>query len=144
MNALLEPTIITELYKASQAGVKIQLIVRGVCALQPGVKGLSDNISVRSIIGRFLEHHRIYYFYAAGKESVHLSSADWMDRNLLRRVEVAFPVKDRALKKRVILEGLKLLLKDNVNRMENEFRRQLSTSKAPGKSDSSHCAVRAD
>lgn len=113
MNALLEPTIITELYKASQAGVKIQLIVRGVCALQPGVKGLSDNISVRSIIGRFLEHHRIYYFYAAGKESVHLSSADWMDRNLLRRVEVAFPVKDRALKKRVILEGLKLLLKDN-------------------------------
>jgi polyphosphate kinase len=113
MNALLEPTIIAELYKASQAGVKIQLIVRGVCALQPGVKGLSDNISVRSIIGRFLEHHRICYFYANGKESVHLSSADWMDRNLLRRVEVAFPVKDQALKKRVILEGLKLLLKDN-------------------------------
>jgi polyphosphate kinase len=113
MNALLEPTIIAELYKASQAGVKIQLIVRGVCALQPGVKGLSDNISVRSIIGRFLEHHRICYFYANGKESVHLSSADWMDRNLLRRVEVAFPVKDRALKKRVVLEGLKLLLKDN-------------------------------
>jgi polyphosphate kinase len=114
MNALLEPTIIAELYKASQAGVKIQLIVRGVCALQPGVKGLSDNISVRSIIGRFLEHHRICYFYANGKESVHLSSADWMDRNLLRRVEVAFPVKDQALKKRVVLEGLKLLLKDNI------------------------------
>ena len=113
MNALLEPTIIAELYKASQAGVKIQLIVRGVCALQPGVKGLSDNISVRSIIGRFLEHHRICYFYADGKESVHLSSADWMDRNLLRRVEVAFPVKEQALKKRVIAEGLKLLLKDN-------------------------------
>jgi polyphosphate kinase len=68
---------------------------------------------VRSIIGRFLEHHRICYFYANGKESVHLSSADWMDRNLLRRVEVAFPVKDQVLKKRVILEGLKLLLKDN-------------------------------
>jgi polyphosphate kinase len=113
MNALLEPTIIAELYKASQSGVKIQLIVRGVCALQPGVKGLSDNISVRSIIGRFLEHHRICYFYADGKESVHLSSADWMDRNLLRRVEVAFPVKEQALKKRVIAEGLKLLLKDN-------------------------------
>jgi polyphosphate kinase len=113
MNALLEPTIIAELYKASQAGVKIQLIVRGVCALQPGVKGLSDNISVRSIIGRFLEHHRICYFYADGKESVHLSSADWMDRNLLRRVEVAFPVKEQALKRRVIAEGLKLLLKDN-------------------------------
>jgi polyphosphate kinase len=113
MNALLEPTIIAELYKASQAGVKIQLIVRGVCALQPGVKGLSDNISVRSIIGRFLEHHRICYFFADGKESVHLSSADWMDRNLLRRVEVAFPVKEQALKRRVIAEGLKLLLKDN-------------------------------
>jgi polyphosphate kinase len=114
MNALLEPTIIAELYKASQAGVKIQLIVRGVCALQPGVKGLSDNISVRSIIGRFLEHHRICYFYANGKESVHLSSADWMDRNLLRRVEVAFPVKDQKLKQRVINEGLKVLLKDNI------------------------------
>jgi len=113
MNALLEPTIIAELYKASQAGVKIQLIVRGVCALQPGVKGLSDNITVRSIIGRFLEHHRIYYFYAGGEELVHLSSADWMDRNLLRRVEVAFPVKDKKLKQRVINEGLKILLKDN-------------------------------
>jgi polyphosphate kinase len=113
MNALLEPTIIAELYKASQAGVKIQLIVRGVCALQPGVKGLSDNIIVRSIIGRFLEHHRIYYFYASGKNVVYLSSADWMDRNLLRRVEVAFPVKDQKLKQRVINEGLKVLLKDN-------------------------------
>lgn len=113
MNALLEPTIIAELYKASQAGVKIQLIVRGVCALQPGVKGLSDNITVRSIIGRFLEHHRIYYFYAGGKDLVYLSSADWMDRNLLRRVEVAFPIKDKKLKQRVINEGLKILLKDN-------------------------------
>lgn len=113
MNALLEPTIIAELYKASQAGVKIQLIVRGVCALQPGVKGLSDNITVHSIIGRFLEHHRIYYFYAGGEELVYLSSADWMDRNLLRRVEVAFPVKDKKLKQRVIKEGLKVLLKDN-------------------------------
>ena len=114
MNALLEPTIIAELYKASQAGVKIQLIVRGVCALQPGVKGLSDHIQVRSIIGRFLEHHRIYYFYSGGEELVYLSSADWMDRNLLRRVEVAFPVKDKKLKRRVINEGLKVLLKDNV------------------------------
>ncbi|MDP3621981.1 MAG: polyphosphate kinase 1 [Polynucleobacter sp.] len=113
MNALLEPTIIAELYKASQAGVKIQLIVRGVCALQPGVKGISENITVRSIIGRFLEHHRIYYFYADGEELVYLSSADWMERNLLRRVEVAFPIKDKKLKKRVINEGLKILLKDN-------------------------------
>ncbi len=113
MNALLEPTIIQELYKASQAGVKIELIIRGVCALKPGVPGLSDNIKVRSIIGRFLEHHRIYYFYANGEETLYLSSADWMDRNLFRRVEVAFPVLDKKLKARVIKEGLRMLLKDN-------------------------------
>ena len=113
MNALLEPTIIQELYKASQAGVKIDLIIRGVCALQPGVLGLSENIKVRSIIGRFLEHHRIYYFHASGAETLYLSSADWMDRNLFRRVEVAFPVLDKKLKSRVIKEGLQMLLKDN-------------------------------
>ncbi len=113
MNALLEPTIIQELYKASQAGVKIDLIIRGVCALQPGVPGLSENIKVRSIIGRFLEHHRIYYFYAQGDEVLYLSSADWMDRNLFRRVEVAFPVLDPKFKARVIKEGFQMLLKDN-------------------------------
>lgn len=113
MNALLEPTIIQELYNASQAGVKIDLIIRGVCALKPGVPGLSENIKVRSIIGRFLEHHRIYYFYADGEEVLYLSSADWMDRNLFRRVEVAFPVIDKKLKARVIKEGLKMLLRDN-------------------------------
>ena len=113
MNALLEPTIIQELYKASQAGVKIELIIRGVCALKPGVPGLSNNIKVRSIIGRFLEHHRIYYFYANGEETLYLSSADWMDRNLFRRVEVAFPVLDKKLKARVIKEGMRMLLKDN-------------------------------
>jgi polyphosphate kinase len=113
MNALLEPTIIQELYKASQAGVKIDLIIRGVCALKPGVPGLSDNIKVRSIIGRFLEHHRIYYFHSAGSETLYLSSADWMDRNLFRRVEVAFPVLDKKLKARVIKEGFQMLLKDN-------------------------------
>lgn len=113
MNALLEPTIIAELYKASAAGVKIDLIIRGVCALQPGVPGLSENIKVRSIIGKFLEHHRIYYFYADGAETLYLSSADWMDRNLFRRVEVAFPVLDKKLKARVIREGFMMLLKDN-------------------------------
>ena len=115
MNALLEPTIIEELYKAAQAGVQIDLIVRGVCALRPGVKGLSENIKVRSIVGRFLEHHRIYYFYAGSDEVLYLSSADWMERNLLRRVEVAFPVKDAKLKQRVIQEGLMILLKDNAS-----------------------------
>lgn len=113
MNALLEPTIISELYKASAAGVKIDLIIRGVCALKPGVKGLSENIRVRSIIGRFLEHHRIYYFYSDGAQTLYLSSADWMDRNLFRRVEVAFPILDTKLKARVIKEGFSMLLKDN-------------------------------
>ena len=113
MNALLEPSVIVELYEASQAGVKIDLIVRGVCALKPGVEDLSENITVRSIVGRFLEHHRIFYFYAGGEEKVYLSSADWMDRNLFRRVEVAFPVNDRRLKRRVIAEGLSVFLGDN-------------------------------
>ena len=112
VNALLEPLIITELYKASQAGVKIDLIVRGVCALKPKVKGLSENINVRSIIGQFLEHHRIYYFHANGKEALYLSSADWMDRNLFRRIEVAFPILDKTLKQKAIHEGLNILLKD--------------------------------
>ncbi|KVE00516.1 polyphosphate kinase 1 [Burkholderia anthina] len=113
MNALLEPSVIAALYEASQAGVKVDLIVRGVCALKPGVPGLSENITVRSIVGRFLEHHRIYYFHAGGAEDVYLSSADWMDRNLFRRVEVAFPIRDRRLKRRVIAEGLSVCLGDN-------------------------------
>jgi len=113
MNALLEPTVIAALYEASQAGVKIDLIVRGVCALKPGVEDLSENITVRSIVGRFLEHHRIFYFYAGGEEKVFLSSADWMDRNFFRRVELAFPVIDRRLKRRVIAEGLSAFLGDN-------------------------------
>jgi polyphosphate kinase len=113
MNALLEPETINALYEASQAGVKIDLIVRGVCALRPGVKGLSENIKVRSVIGRFLEHTRIFYFRNNLKSDVYLSSADWMDRNFFRRIEVCFPVLDKKLKKRVIDEGLKIYLKDN-------------------------------
>ncbi len=113
MNSLLEPQVIEALYLASQAGVKIDLIVRGVCALRAGVPGLSDNIRVRSIIGRFLEHSRVFYFFDGGKEQVYLSSADWMDRNFFRRVEVAFPVLDPVLKRRVIREAFTLALKDN-------------------------------
>jgi polyphosphate kinase len=113
MNALLEPSVIAALYEASQAGVKVDLIVRGVCALKPGVPGLSENITVRSIVGRFLEHHRIYYFHAGGAEDVYLSSADLMDRNLFRRVEVAFPIRERKLKRRVIAESLSVFLGDN-------------------------------
>jgi len=114
MNALLEPQIIEELYTASGAGVKIDLIVRGVCALRPGIEGVSENIRVRSIVGRFLEHSRIYYFENGGAEDVFLASADWMARNFFRRIELCFPVIDATLKKRVIREGLMPYLEDNV------------------------------
>ena len=113
MNALLEPETIMALYEASQAGVKIDLIVRGVCALRPGVPGLSENIRVRSVIGRFLEHTRIFYFRNDLSHNVYLASADWMDRNFFRRIEVCFPVLDRKLKRRVLDEGLKVYLQDN-------------------------------
>ena len=113
MNSLLEPVIIEALYKASQAGVRIDLIVRGACALRPGVPGLSENIQVRSLIGRFLEHSRVFYFYGDGTETVYLSSADWMDRNFFRRVEVGFPVLDKKLKRRVINEAFVYALRDN-------------------------------
>ncbi|RJF98899.1 polyphosphate kinase 1 [Noviherbaspirillum saxi] len=118
MNALLDESVIRALYAASSDGVKIDLIVRGACALRPGVPGLSENIRVRSIIGRFLEHSRIYYFRNGLAHDVYLASADWMNRNLFRRVEVAFPVLDKALKKQVITQGLNPYLKDNVNAWE--------------------------
>ncbi|MGE0802386.1 MAG: polyphosphate kinase 1 [Lautropia sp.] len=111
LNALLEPSIIDALYEASEAGVKIDLIVRGVCALRPGIAGRSSNIRVISVLGRFLEHSRIYYFWANGAEDLWLGSADWMNRNFFRRVEVAFPLRDKKLKQRVIDEGLLNYLK---------------------------------
>lgn len=114
MNALLEPQIIVELYAASQAGVEIDLIVRGVCALRPGIPGVSERIRVRSIVGRFLEHTRIFYFHAGGEERVYLSSADWMERNFFRRVEVCFPILDPAIKQRVLEEALRPYLADDV------------------------------
>lgn len=113
MNSLLEPKVILALYEASKAGVKIDLIVRGQCALRPGVHGLSENITVRSVIGRMLEHSRVFYFLNDGQEDVFIASADWMDRNFFRRVELAIPILDKKLKRRVIDEGLKILLSDN-------------------------------
>jgi polyphosphate kinase len=113
MNSLLDPQVIDELYLASQAGVRIDLVVRGVCALRPGIEGLSENIRVRSIIGRFLEHTRVFFFLAGGAEDIYLSSADWMGRNFFRRIELCFPVLDPALKRRVIREGLQAYLDDN-------------------------------
>lgn len=118
MNSLLEPEIITALYEASDAGVTVDLIVRGVCSLRPGVKGLSENIRVRSVIGRFLEHHRIFYFHAGGKQNIYLSSADWMERNFFRRIEIIFPVLEPKLKRRVLREGLKPYLADNCQAWE--------------------------
>ncbi|MEM7402125.1 MAG: polyphosphate kinase 1 [Pseudomonadota bacterium] len=112
INALVEPQIITALYRASSAGVKIQLIVRGTCCLRPGVAGISENIEVRSIVGRFLEHTRVSYFHNDGDPKVYCSSADWMDRNFFRRVEVSWPIKDMVIRKRIINE-LETYLKDN-------------------------------
>ena len=113
MNALLEVKVIAALYAASQAGVKIDLIVRGMCALRPGVAGISDNIRVRSVVGRFLEHTRVFYFYDDGACAVYLSSADWMGRNFFNRIEVSFPLEEKRLRDRVIKEGLELYLADN-------------------------------
>lgn len=113
MNSLIEPSIIEALYQASAAGVEIDLIVRGMCALRPNVAGLSDNIRVRSIIGRQLEHARVFYFYNNGQEDTYISSADWMGRNFFRRIETCTPITQAALKKRVIHETLTMALADN-------------------------------
>jgi polyphosphate kinase len=113
MNALLDKNIIQALYRASQAGVEIDLIVRGICALRPGVRGVSDHIRVRSIVGRFLEHSRIYYFSNGGEEEIYIGSADWMPRNLYERVEVLVPLRDELLRQRVHHEILDAYLADN-------------------------------
>jgi len=111
MNSLVEAEMIKKLYEASQAGVQIQLIVRAMCSVRPGVPGLSENITVRSVVGRFLEHHRAFYFHNDGDAELYLSSADWMERNLYKRVEIAFPIKDARLRKRII-EHLEAYLAD--------------------------------
>ncbi len=115
MNALNEPQVIEALYAASQAGVEIDLVVRGACTLRTGLPGVSDNIRVRSIVGRFLEHHRIWWFANDGTPDLFCSSADWLERNLLRRVETAFPILDAAAAERVYREGLANYLADNQN-----------------------------
>jgi polyphosphate kinase len=113
LNSLVEPELIEALYAASQAGVKIDLIVRGICCLRPGVAGVSENITVRSIVDRFLEHSRIYYFENACQPEMFVGSADWMPRNLFRRIEVVFPIEDGILCNRIISEILKVTLADN-------------------------------
>ena len=113
MNALIEVGIIQALYEASRAGVKIDLIIRGVCALRPGIENVSENISVRSIVGRFLEHTRVFYFLNDNQEEVYLSSADWMGRNFFNRIETCFIIEDRRLRDRIIKRGLTAYLGDN-------------------------------
>jgi polyphosphate kinase len=114
MNALYDEELVNELYAASQAGVQIDLIVRGVCQLRPGVAGLSENIRVRSIIGRFLEHHRVFYFENNGTPELFCSSADWMLRNMFHRVETCFPIKHKKIRDRIV-EDLHLYLADNTH-----------------------------
>jgi polyphosphate kinase len=113
MNALVDPRVIAALYEASQAGVPVDLIVRGICCLKPGVPGVSETIRVRSIVGRFLEHSRTFVFENGGDRRVWLSSADWMPRNFFRRVETAFPVEEPMLAQQVV-DVLDTMLKDNV------------------------------
>jgi polyphosphate kinase len=117
MNSLIEPEIIRTLYEASGAGVSIELIVRGVCAVRPGIPTVSENIRVRSIVGRFLEHSRVYYFMNGGEEEVYCSSADWMERNFFRRIEVAFPIQRQKHRER-ILRDLELYLSDTAQAWE--------------------------
>jgi len=112
LNALVEPEVIRALYEASNAGVYVDLIVRGICCLRPGIPGVSENIRVRSIVGRFLEHSRVYYFHNGGDEELFCASADWMERNFFRRIEIMFPIRDPGLKARVMAD-LDTYLADN-------------------------------
>ncbi|MSR52919.1 MAG: polyphosphate kinase 1 [Gemmataceae bacterium] len=118
LNGILEPAIVQAIYRASQAGVKVDLICRGICALRPGIPGVSENVRVRSVVDRFLEHSRIFYFGNGGNALVYIGSADWMDRNLSRRVEVVFPIEPPELRERVIREILETSLADNVKARE--------------------------
>jgi polyphosphate kinase len=137
VNALVEPEIIRSLYRASMAGVHIDLIVRGICCLRPGLAGLSENIRVHSVIGRFLEHTRAYYFHNGGEEEVWCASADWMDRNLFRRVELMFPILDAELRQRVIAD-LDVYLGDTLQswRLEPDglYHRIADSAEPPGNS----------
>ncbi len=134
LNALVEPELIRALYRASSAGVMVDLIVRGICCLRPGMPGVSDNVRVRSIVGRFLEHTRIYYFHANGEEKIFCASADWMDRNFFRRVETVFPMLDPDIKKR-LLADLDIYLEDTAQawelRADGNYERLAEASDAP-------------
>jgi len=142
MNALNEAQVIRALYAASQAGVQIDLIVRGACTLRPGVEGVSDNIRVRSIVGRFLEHSRVYWFGNNGAPELYCASADWLERNLLRRVETCFPILDTDLARRIYREVLQNYLDDNLNAWELEEDGRYSKCE-PGPGQPPHSAQQA-
>ena len=135
MNALVEPNIIRALYRASQAGVKVDLIIRGVCCLRPGIPNISDNISVHSVVGRFLEHSRVYYFHNNGDIKVFCASADWMDRNFFRHVETTFPIEGKMLRKRLIQETLTAYLQDDAQtwilQSDGRYQRIIADNDAP-------------
>jgi polyphosphate kinase len=137
MNSLVDPDVVEALYRASRAGVRVELVVRGICCLRPGIPGLSDNIRVVSIVDRFLEHSRIFYFEAGGTREVYASSADWMPRNFQRRVEVMFPVEAEHLKARIIDEVLQYQLDDDVKSSvlgaDGVYRRVSPPSGEPGR-----------
>jgi polyphosphate kinase len=137
-NALLEAESIRALYAASQAGVKIDLIIRGICCLRPGIPGVSDNIRVVSVVGRFLEHTRVFYFHNQGDYELYLSSADWMGRNFFQRVETAFPIEDKKLRQRIFKDGLELYLSDNSNawilQKDGEYKRRKPAANQRAKS----------
>lgn len=145
MNALEDPEMIKLLYRASQAGIRVDLLVRGLCCLRPGIPGVSENISVKSVIGRFLEHARIYYFRNGGREEVYLGSADLMPRNLNRRVEVLFPVKDTKLVSRLRDEILEVYLSDTVNahelRTDGSYQRTSRSETAGGIDSHQRCMI---
>ena len=130
MNALLDKAVIQALYRASQAGVQIDLIVRGICAVRPGVRGVSDNLRVRSIVGRYLEHSRIYYFGNGGEEEIYIGSADWMPRNLYERVEVLVPLRDEMIRQRVRQEILDAYLAGQSEGPNSSERRKLYSGMA--------------
>ena len=141
MNGLEEPEIIRALYRASQAGVKIDLVVRGICCLRPGIEGVSENITVRSVLGRFLEHTRVFYFHNGGEGELFCASADWMSRNLLRRVETCFPIRDEGLRQDVFEQGLQLYLEDNMGAWQLQADGEYRRVKKRGKGKSAQLAL---
>ena len=139
MNALIEPQIIQALYHAAMAGVKIDLIVRGICALRPGIRGISENITVRSIIGRFLEHSRVYYFHNDGNPEIYCASADWMERNFFRRIEVCFPIERKQHRDRIV-EDLRDLPGRQRAGVGARRRRHATSASAPTQRADRQCA----